>query len=614
MPYQKPDVLTERVGLPGSPLGNTSFFIPTVVAKTLGKTTQISRTATVSGDTENITINGQMVKAGDVLNYERVSYSSSTKLTAALGNLPLLSVLSVSTDHTNPFSRMFTEGLDFSVNLSTGVLDFSNAPIIPAPEMDMVSEGTGGSIAAGSYDFAVMSLDANNALSLASATTTLVVASSAATVTVRWGKVQTAAGYKVYAKPTASAVTAFSLVATITSGTTASAVLIAAISAGAFSLPATNGTKHTPSDTDYVYINYLYRVYNYNSPKRYFDTETVQNDYGVGSEAANAALLTIGPVGTGAGAGSMYLVAPEVSTGEITGYQSAIDACESIQELTIMSTANSSDSVAMYLKAHCESMSTPSNAKPRFGVVSTTSAILADTDVSKTTNKILALNGSNRMMFVVTDGGHPMLNQWQNTELGYNSIAGTTNAGTSYDLNVAVDGQWHAIATAGMISALPDPATPATNKQVYGINSGIAGTVKLWNDTRMDAIAAVGGCVLADRFGSLFVRHGLTVSQASVEDSEMSIVLAEAYMSKRLRDNHLQFIGKKLTDLLLEGVKSTTQKTLDGLIQDEIIRSVGTLNVYKDTLKPTWVYVKFLYKPIYPTNVIKFEWGFDIAG
>ena len=613
MPYQKPSVQTERVGLPGTPLGNTNFFIATVVAKTLGAQTQMERTAEVSGDTENIYVNGQMVAVGDTLNYERATYNSTSKMTSVLQRLPLEAILSVSIDHNNPYARMFTEGVDFVTNYSVGLLDFTNAPIIPAPEVDMLTAGTGGSIAAGAYDIAVVALDANNTATTASVERITLVASSA-TITVQWGKVTTAAGYKVYAKPAASSDAEYALVATISSGTTYSTILTAAISAGAVTMPATNLTKHTPSNSDYVYINYLYQVYNYNSPKRYFDTETVQNDHGIGSEAANAARLTIGPAGTGAGAGSMYLVAPEVSTGEIVGYQNAIDACESVQELILMSTSSSNDSVNQYLKAHCESMSTPSNAKERFAVVATTSAIMADSDVSKTTAKILALNGSNRVVFAVTDGGHPMLNQWQNTPEGYNSITGQTTAGTSYDLNVAVDGQWHAIALAGMITALPDPATPPTNKQVYGITSGIPGTVRLWTDTRKDSIAAVGGCVLEDRFGNLFVRHALTISQASVEDSEISIVLAEAYMGKRLRDNHQQFIGDKLTNSLIDGVTATTNKTLNGLIQDEIIRSFNPPTVYQDTLKPTWVYVKFLYKPIYPTNVIKFEWGFDIAG
>jgi hypothetical protein len=615
MPYQKPGIETQRTGLPGTPLGNTNFFIPVVVAKTLGAQTAMSRTAEVSGDTENIYVNGQMVQQGDTLNYERLTYNSTSKMTSALQRQPLLSVLSVSTDHNNPYARQFAEGIDFVVNYSLGLLDFTAAPVVPNPEIDILTEGTGGSIAAGTYDIAVIAVDANNNKTMADSSQ-IIVGASSATITVKWGKVVAASGYLVYAKPSSGTSAQWSLptLGTIADGATTSVVLTAAISTGALSLPGYNATQHTPGNGDYVYINYLYKIYNYNSPKRYFDTETVQNDHGIGSEAANAARLVIGPTGIGAGSGSMYIVAPEISTGEITGYQAAIDACESIQELVLMATTSSSDAVNQYLKTHCESMSEVQNAKERFALVSTTSTVLADTDVTQVTNKILALGGSNKVSYVITEGGHPMLNQWQNTPQGYNSINGLTSE-NSYDLNVAVDGQWHAVAMLGMVSALADPATPPTNKQVFGISSGIAGTVKLWNDTRKNTIAAIGGCVLEDRFGNLMVRHALTISQASVEDSELSIVLAEAYMAKRLRDNHQQFIGLKLTNSLIDNVKATATKTLDGLVQDEIIRSyVRPLSVYQDTLKPTLVYVKFSYKPIYPTNNIEFDWSFDIAG
>lgn len=623
MPYTKPGVETQRNGTPGTPLGNTNYFVSTVVGKTLGAATSLSRTATVSGDTESIYVNGQMVQPGDLLSFERVNYNSTTMLTNSLGHNPVLNILSVSTDQTNPYARTFTNGVDFIPNLATGALNFSIAPQIPTPEFGpgaIFSTAGGGAVTNQSYDFAIVALDANNNTTLA-ATTTYVVPVASSSVTVNWGKVVTAAGYKVYARVTGGANSVWALQpgGTISNGYTTTFVITTAIANGALTLPVTNTTKHTPANAalgvaPFVYVSYQYQVYNYNSPKRYFDTNTVQNDHGVGSELSNAARLIIGPAGTGAGAGSVYLVAPNVSNGDILGFQNAIDSCTSIQALTIMSTTSSSDSVNQYLNAHCISMSLPENAKERFAVVSTTAAIMANSDVTQTTNKILAFNNSNRVMFIVTDGGAPMLNTWQNTPIGYTSINGTTDPnGAAYEQNIAVDGQWHAIATNGMITALPDPATPATNKQVYGISTGIPGTVALWTDSRKNAIAAAGGCVLEDRFGNVFVRHGLTVSQNSVEDSEMSIVLAEAYMAKRLRDTHAQYIGQKLTNSLLENVTATTNTTLSGLIGDVIIRSFQAPTITQDTNNPTKVNVVFSYKPIYPTNNILFTWGFDTA-
>lgn len=614
MPYQKPAVITERTGLPGTPLGNTSFFVPTVIAKTLGKPTSFSRTAAVSGDgyATPIFINGVMVAAGDTLTYDAVTYNSTTKVTGALTRLPLVNVYSVSTNHTNPFERMFIEGVDFTVNKATGVLDFTIAPVVTPPEIDLISQGTGGSVGAGSYDFAVVAVDANSVSTTAS-TQTFTVTAGSATVTVKWGKVRNAdGGYKVYARTNGSGASTWRLLRTETDKTVTSYTQSAAITNDTVTLPVSNVTKHTPTNSDAVYVSYSYYTYSYNAPKKYFDTESVQLDHGVGSEAANAARLILGPTGIGNGANSMYLVAPETSNGEIIGYQNAITACESIQELILMATTSASDSVNEYLKAHCEDMSLPSNAKERFCLVSTTAANQANTDVTVVNNKITALGGSNKCLYVLTDGGAPYIKQWQTTVDKYNVLTATTST-TNYDENVACSGAWHAIATMGMMTALPDPATPATNKQVYGITGNPIGATALWSETKKDNFAAIGGLILEDRLGNLYVRHGLTINTDSVEDSESSIVFAEAYMAKALRDAHQQYIGKKITGSLITSIKGTTNKVL-GSLKGTIIGEPGTPNVYQDTVNPTWIYVTFQYVPIYPCNVIKFEWGFDIAG
>ena len=615
MPYNKPSVTTERTGLPGTPLGNTGFFIPTVVAKTLGKSTLYARSANTSGDDSNLYVDGVMVTAGETLNYAKVVYTNGTYLTAALPILPVKEVYSVTSNHNNPYEREFVEGIDFTLNKTTGILDFSNAPAILPPSIDLINTvTTGGSIAAGTYNFAITAIDENGKETTAGTLSVVVPAGTATnTISVYWSKIRNCDGYKIYKKVSTGGVTEYETAVSVTSKDTTSYTFTAAISTGLVSLPAANSTKHTPDDSDDVYIYYSYYAYTYNSPKRYFDTETVQQDHGIGSEIANAARLVMGPVATGQGATSMYIVAPQVSTGEVLGFENGIDACESIQELILMSTSSSSDVVNDYLKAHCESMSAVANAKERFCFVSTTSANQVNTDTSVISNKILALNKSNRCHYVLTDGGKPYARMWQNTIDKYNVIDATTKT-TAYTENLAVDGQWHAIAVMGAISALSDPATPSTNKQIYGISTGAEGSVAFWSETKKNNWAAVGGMILEDRLGNLFVRHGLTINTDSVEDSESSIVLAEAYMAKRLRDNHQQFIGKKITGSLLSGVTTTVTKTLNALISAQIITSYTSINVYQDTVNPTWVYVTFQYDAVYPCNNIKFQWGFNVAG
>lgn len=615
MPYTKPSVQTERTGLPGTPLGNTGFFIPTVIAKTLGKSTLYSRVANTSGDDSNLYVDGVMVEAGETLNYAKVVYTNSTKLTAALPILPVKEVYSVSSNHDNPYEREFAQDIDFTLDKATGTLDFSNAPAILPPVLDLLSTATiGGSIVPGTYDFAISAVDENGNETTAGTLSIIVPAgTSTNTITANWSKIRNCKGYNLYKKLTGGGAATYEAAISIASKDTTSYTCTAAITTAAVSLPSANSTKHTPDDGDNVYIYYSYYAYSYNSPKRYFDTETVQQDHGIGSEISNVARLVMGPLGTGQNSTSMYIIAPQVSTGEVLGFENGIDASESIQELILMSTTSSSDVVNDYLKAHCEDMSLPSNAKERFCFVSTTSANQSDTDVSVISNKILALNKSNRCHYVLTDGGKPYIRLWQNTIDKYNIISGTTET-VSYTENQAVDGQWHAIATMGMVAALTDPATPSTNKQLYGISTGAEGSVPFWSETKKDNWAAIGGMILEDRLGNLFVRHGLTINTDSVEDSESSIVLAEAYMAKRLRDNHQQFIGKKVTGYLLSGVTTTATKTLNALVGAQIITSYTSVNVYQDTVNPTWVYVTFSYKPVYPCNVIKFQWGFDVAG
>jgi hypothetical protein len=622
MPYTAPTVITERVGQGGTPLGNTSFFIPTVIAKSLGTNVTISRTAVATSDgTAYASINGIVVSAGDTLNYEKLTYSSSTKLTTALSILTgMRGLVSVSTTSTDPYKKEYLEDIDFTFSSTTGILDFSAAPALLAPEFDNpIQIASGGSITAGNYQFALTALDANGNQTIATqyssgGTTSYNVASSSSTVTIRWGKVPNASGYKLYAKPASGSTTDWARIQTITDGTVSSIALTTAISAGALTLSATNATMHTPANSALVFVAYNYSGYNYNSPKRYFDTNTIQIDHGIGSEASNAARLVMGPAGVGSANSSMYLVAPEVSNGEIVGFQDAISACESIQDLILMATTSSSDLVNQTLIAHCNSMSSTANAKDRFGFVSTTSAVLSDSDVNKVINKIKAFNGSNRCVFVVTDGGKPYINSWQNTTDNVCVIDNSTQT-SGYTLNQAVDGQWHAIATMGMVCALPDPAEPPTLKQVYGISSGVAGTVKLWLNARKDAIGANGGLVLEDQFNNLYVRHALTVSQASVEDSELSIVLAEAYMARRLRDANRKYVGKKNIDTVRSAIKFTTKEVLDELIGVPIINSLkGDVTVYQDTTRPTWVIISFSYKPVYPINVLDFQWGFDLVG
>ena len=620
MPYQKPAVLTERTGLPGTPLGNTSFYIPTVIGKTLGQSTLTSRTAASSGDGEAnaIIINGIIVAVGDTLNYDKVTFSLGDNKTAAVNHLPILSVISVSDTITDPYKREYLEGTDFTVDKDAGTLDFTSAPVIQPSEIGNIIElTTAGFITAASYNFAVTALDANGNETTASqyssgANSYFTVTGTNVQVKINWTKVDKSSGYKIYGKTNTGSSSQWSLLTTITSSATTSYTRVAAITDGALSLPAVNSTKHKPLNSGKVFVSYTYAAYSYDTPRRFFDTETLQQHHGIGSELANAGRLVMGPAGVGNSAASMYAIAANPSNGDVVGFQDAIEACESIQELILMSTTSSSDSVNETLNAHCSEMSEPENAKERFCFVSTTAAVMADSDVSTLTDKIDALGGSNRCVYVVTDGGAPHVDSWQNTIDKLNIIDNTTKT-TSYTLNQAVDGQWHAIASMGMVANLSDTAVSPTNKQVYGISSGEEGSVRLWTESRKDAIAAKGGYILEDRYNNLFVRHALTISQASVEDSELSIVLAEGYMAKSLRDNHKQFIGEKVTDDIIVAVKTTTIKTLQSLVNDTIIRSFGDPSVYQDTDKPTWVYVVFEYKPIYPLNVLKFEWGFDLS-
>ena len=249
MPYIKPGVRTERTGLGGTPLGNTSFYIPTVIAQTLGQETAFSRTAASLSDGAYVSINGIAVAVGDTLTYEKLTYNGTTKIAGPVAQLPIRQLFTVSDTTSDPFKRDFVEGTDFTLDKTTGELDFTNAPaILPAEFDNFAQTAGGGSIAAGNYSFAIVARDANSNTTTGTqyasgGASYFNVAAGSSSITVRWGKVTNAASYLIYAQPygTFSAST-WSLVATVTSGTTSSTTITAAISAGAVTLQATNTT------------------------------------------------------------------------------------------------------------------------------------------------------------------------------------------------------------------------------------------------------------------------------------------------------------------------------------------------------------------------------------
>lgn len=569
MVYEKPNVKATRVGMAGTPVIHGGRLILAIVGTSLGKNTLITNESVVRGATTGV--EDDLAK-DNVRSIVKIGMTSNAK--------------------------DFANGVDYQLT-SEGKIDWSITPVLPPPELDTPTlGGTGGTWGStGVREYVITALDQNSVQTTVSAVVSINVTDTSKKVTLTWGKVKNASGYKIYRRDSGVSGWTDKLRASVASGDTVTYVDDGS-AVGAGTPPTSNDTTNSPLAGSTYYVTYYYAVFTYNTPVAYYNMVEVHNDHGFGSDLSNAARLAFGPLGEGNGAPKIVCVAPQTNT--ITGFTTAISKLvgTDCQLVCSMKTSSALNLVGI---AHAEFCSQDDEKKERLYIYSVPSGAEEGDDTTPGTilYTIAQAQDSSRAICVVPDNSAVRVNSMENATTGL------------YDEDVASQCHWITVALGGRICSLADVATPLTNKEIYGVDHGPEGT-DFFEEAEKDTFAEAGGCVVENRQGQPVVRHGITTNTSTIEEQEISIVLAEDYMRRALRQAHDRFIGRKITDKLLEAVEGATTDVLGILIRDEIIRSYSNLVVTQDPVEKTRVNVTFIYEPIYACNYIVFSYSFDL--
>lgn len=171
------------------------------------------------------------------------------------------------------------------------------------------------------------------------------------------------------------------------------------------------------------------------------------------------------------------------------------------------------------------------------------------------------------------------------------------------------DGSMMAFAAACMKATVGDDAEQITNR-VMAVFDKFG---KDFNHSELEYLVQSGVTpFITDAPGQQRCIKGLTTSLATLEDASISITMADLRVGKEVVATASEFIGKKITQPLLDSAYEKVGKKLQSLT-GTILTSFNTLEVFQDEVQPNWLIVRFKYRVMYTTDVIQFEWQYDTA-
>jgi hypothetical protein len=176
-----------------------------------------------------------------------------------------------------------------------------------------------------------------------------------------------------------------------------------------------------------------------------------------------------------------------------------------------------------------------------------------------------------------------------------------------------LDGWFLAVAVAGRVASLPDPAYPVTFKQLQGINS----LAQNFTPNERDFLDSNGLLTCFDDNGVIKAYHGRTIDLLTVEHGEISIVRTKHTLEKRLTTRFASFVGAKITSMFLKSIETGTDQELGIALKDELVSDYdkGSIEATQQTgvgADPRRIDVTFKATPIYPANQIVFKFGFNL--
>lgn len=104
----------------------------------------------------------------------------------------------------------------------------------------------------------------------------------------------------------------------------------------------------------------------------------------------------------------------------------------------------------------------------------------------------------------------------------------------------------------------------------------------------------------------------VTTATSTGEDANPNIVLMDDVIIVTLRSNLQPFIGRKITQQLLDAIFKMVGDTLNNFKKQAQLTQWDSLSVSQDPINPTFVDVQYAYTPMYSARVILINYAFDL--
>jgi hypothetical protein len=446
------------------------------------------------------------------------------------------------------------------------------ARVTPPATAPTVGVGTGGTLPAGIYRYAVSFTNAGGetAPGPTSSTVTLSAPGSVDLSNIPVGPTGTTARNLYRTLVTNGVDGTYTLQATITDNTSTS--LASEGSATTSTLP-----KLGISSGDTVLVSYNYTDANFYSPTFFSDFDDIRDKYGPTFDANGAIASPLTLAARFAfmnGASEVVLVASASSSDQ--DISAAIQKLEDDDSITMVSVVSGSASTHSALAAHLTAMATI--GKYRMGIVGRDGSATPIT--AKALRDAQAFNNEALMMISPA------------TFLIDNPVTGRSQT---------IGSQYVAAAVLGMFAAR-DVHIPLTRKTLAGF-SGVYDTRSGPTEAALDS--AAGLLNIENRHGTLRIRHGVTTAATNVNTREASVVRAKYDMARRLRfalDGVVGLVAPAAEAPLI--VQSQVVGVLDQMAVEGIISGYQDVKARLLSSDLTTVEVRFQYTPAYPINNI----------
>lgn len=499
--------------------------------------------------------------------------------------------------YTDPYDtyNTFVKGLDWTYDSDNQKILFTDNPV-PPPELEGEELTTGGSglNTVGHY-YKIVAYGNDGTSTTSALSSALYIPSSSNTGArhkLSWNKVQHADGYIIYDS------TANKRLVIIANQNTTTWTRTSGSGGTSVTLPSTVTAFRKPASAGSVdlYFDYHYSSFNYDVTN-FTSLNQVQKKHGIGSPLTNMSRIAFQHYGVP----EVYLVAVDGTTNQ--KYIDAIDKLQNNERIQYVTALKSSDTVLNYVVEHATNVSSDIEQKERFGVINIPNTITSVGDES-TPNTILyklaSYLGNKRAIVVVPNGNSIYMNTYQEAD------------GTFTD-NKLVPNYYVAGAIASLCVVADDVATSIMGKPLNGFNYGVNGPP--WIDSvEQSKIESAGGLYIKSKNGTPVVYNDNTNDTSITENAERSVLSAEDEMRRRLRSSHDQYLGRKITQGLVEAIYSTTSSVLKNMVAEILINgfNVQSLEVKQDDTIKTRVNVVFSYTPIYPLKELIFTYSFDL--